>query len=82
MLGRDGTISMWSIDFVCIGRHYVGKNNKLVPDYFTDMLSLYPSPMIAITSTDRSIGIYEFGNRGDGTEFDYYYFYFAFNLTC
>ena len=67
MLGRDGILTIWSIDFVQISRHNIGHYSKLCPDYFIDLISMYPAAMFAVTSTERSILLYEFGTRGKYT---------------
>ncbi|KAL8561769.1 hypothetical protein ACOMHN_010704 [Nucella lapillus] len=64
MLGRHGHMSTWSLNLTFISTYYIGATEGLNPLYFVDMVVLYPSTLIAVTSTDRKITLYELGSRG------------------
>ncbi|KAK7112069.1 WD repeat-containing protein on Y chromosome-like [Littorina saxatilis] len=65
MLGREGSLTMWSINLTLLNSYFIGSNKGVLKAMlFIDLVVLHPSTMIAVTSTDRTITIYELGSRG------------------
>nr|KAG5695097.1 hypothetical protein BaRGS_015073 [Batillaria attramentaria] len=64
MLGRDGTVSFWSIAIRPLSYHFIGSSIVKDSMYFIDLVVMYPTNMISVTSTQRSITMYEFGSKG------------------
>ena len=64
MLGREGTLTMWTLDLTFMGSHFIGSTDTAATMYFVDMVVLYPSIMIAVCTMDRKLTFYEIGSRG------------------
>lgn len=69
MLGREGLISMWTLNMKLSGYRWIGSDGRSsLPKYYIDMTVLYPSTLIAVISTERCIAIWEMHSDGRRTE--------------